>query len=205
MQSNTSAAGEYLVLARDAPGVGETLMQLSSAHWDYIDRFADQLVARGPLISDEATAHLGNVHVLRFASFDAAQRFAIEEPYYVANCFANVDIFSYRNLLGETMWDRAPTNQPSFSSYAHAFFQNAACSDDQLVRMANAAKNNPSWAFVGLLGDENGHCVGMAGAADLTRDETSAALLALAEVGGLSVEKVEINRWRRGGRSSPAK
>jgi hypothetical protein len=44
--------GDYLVIGRDARGAGDALDKLAPVHWDYIDRFASRLVARGPILSD---------------------------------------------------------------------------------------------------------------------------------------------------------
>ena len=84
MTPQQTQSGDYLVLEKDAAEVEDNLMRLVSAHWDYIDRFASQLVARGPLLSSDGQRHMGSVHIITSASLLDAQRFAKEEPYYQA-------------------------------------------------------------------------------------------------------------------------
>jgi uncharacterized protein YciI len=114
MTPQQTQSGDYLVLGKDAAEVGDDLMRLASAHWDYIDRFAPQLVARGPLLSSDGQSHMGSVHIITFASSLDAQRFAKEEPYYQANLYSSVTVTRFRNLLRQTMWERAPSVPPEY-------------------------------------------------------------------------------------------
>ncbi len=91
---NRSQLEDYLVFAKDAEGVGEGLMRLAPAHWDYIDGFAPALIARGPLLSQGGSEHRGSIHVLKAENAHAAERFAKEEPYYLAGFYSNVNVMS---------------------------------------------------------------------------------------------------------------
>ena len=71
------SAGDYLVMAEDAEGVDTQLMTLAQVHWDYMDRFADRLLFRGPLLSDDGRRHAGSLHLIRAPSAAFAQRFAL--------------------------------------------------------------------------------------------------------------------------------
>lgn len=63
---------------------------LTEAHWSYLDRFAGQLILRGPTGSDDATEHTGSVHVVNLPDRASAERFAADEPFWRAGLYAQV-------------------------------------------------------------------------------------------------------------------
>jgi uncharacterized protein YciI len=80
----------FYVYARDRPEVGPELLDLTEPHWSYMDRFADQLILRGPTLSDDGTEHKGSVHVVNLADRASAERFATEEPYWLGGLYRQV-------------------------------------------------------------------------------------------------------------------
>lgn len=104
--------GNYLVFGKDASGIQDGLLNLTSAHWDYIDRFAPQLMALGPLLTLDGQEHTDSIHILTSPTFHAAHRFASEEPYCQAHFDSNITVTPFWNFLGQTMWVRAPPIQP---------------------------------------------------------------------------------------------
>ena len=161
---------EFLVYCRDAAGVGERLMTLATAHWDYMDRFAGQLVARGPTLSPDGEEHTGSVHVVSVASAAEAHRFAEQEPYRRAGLYAEVAIARFENLLGRTMWDRPPASAPQLSTFLLARWPAVPLASDGLRALHGAVSSQPDlWAFLGLLvSDDGNRCLGAA-AADILR------------------------------------
>src|SRR5688572_6327859 len=105
-QGRTRTLVDFLVYGRDAAGVGERLDTLAEAHWSYMDRFADRLVARGPTLSADGEEHTGSMHVIAVEDAGAARRFADEEPYHRAGVYAEIQVRRYVNVLGRSMWDR---------------------------------------------------------------------------------------------------
>jgi uncharacterized protein YciI len=69
----------FYVHGHDKPGVGAEMLDLTEAHWSYMDRFADRLILRGPTLSDDGAEHTGSVHVVDLADRAGAERFATEE------------------------------------------------------------------------------------------------------------------------------
>lgn len=192
--------GEFLVIGRDAPGVGDALDALAPSHWDYMDRFASRLVARGPILSADGEEHTGSVHILTASSADEAQRFADEEPYRRANLYASVTVTRFENLLGQTMWERAPATPSAFSTLLLAEVVPSPWPVPALQRLQAAAAASASWVFLGLLRSAHDRCTGIAAAADLSFEAAERALRALLECGGMRAVSVELNRWQRGGR-----
>src|SRR5215470_12427354 len=80
----------FYVYAQDRPGVGAELLDLAEEHWAYMDRFAGRLILRGPTLSDDGTEHTGSVHIVDLADRASAERFATEEPYWLAGLYRRV-------------------------------------------------------------------------------------------------------------------
>lgn len=80
----------FLVHGRDAPGALARLRDLTEEHWSYMDRFADRLILRGPTLSEDGEEHTGSVHVVDLPDRAAAERFASEEPYWLAGLYERV-------------------------------------------------------------------------------------------------------------------
>jgi hypothetical protein len=96
---------EYFVYCRDNPGAGALLEELAEAHWSYMDRFADVMIARGPTLTRDRTTHTGSMHIVDLPDAGAARAFAFEEPYHVAGAYGEVLVRRWGNELGRTMWE----------------------------------------------------------------------------------------------------
>ena len=81
--------------------------ELLEAHWSYMDRFAAEMIARGPTLADDGDTPTGSVHILGLPDPAAARAFAFDEPNYQAGVYRDVLLRRWRNLLGRTMWDFA--------------------------------------------------------------------------------------------------
>jgi uncharacterized protein len=80
----------YYVYGQDRPDAGPAMEKLTEAHWDYMDRFADRLILRGPTLSDDGAEHTGSVHVVDLPDQASAERFAAEEPFQQAGLFQRI-------------------------------------------------------------------------------------------------------------------
>lgn len=96
---------EFFCYHRDRPGSGALRDKLVEQHWSYMDRFAEQMIARGPTLTDDREAATGSVHILDLPDSAAARAFAFDEPNYQAGVYRDVLLRRWRNTLGRTMWE----------------------------------------------------------------------------------------------------
>jgi uncharacterized protein YciI len=96
---------EFLCYHRDRPGSAALRDDLLEEHWSYMDRYAKEMIARGPTLSSDGDTATGSVHLLDLPDPAAARVFAFDEPNYQAGVYRDVLLRRWRNLLGRTMWD----------------------------------------------------------------------------------------------------
>jgi uncharacterized protein len=95
---------EFLCYHRDRPGSLPLREALIEAHWSYMDRYAAELIARGPTFATDGSP-TGSVHIVDLPDAAAARAFAFDEPNYQAGVYRDVLLRRWRNALGRTMWD----------------------------------------------------------------------------------------------------
>jgi uncharacterized protein YciI len=192
---------QFFVHGVDRDGVDERLDELSEAHWEYMDRFAGTLVARGPTLSPDGMTHTGSVHAVEVADGEAARRFAFEEPFWRAGLYASVAVNRFYNAVNQTMWERPPASADAPSSLVLATWPPSPGSSGRL---------DEHWSLVTqwtdlerlviggfLLGDEGREVQGLVLAVDLAQ-QPAAYLAAQLLVPGSAA--VSVQRWHRGGR-----
>jgi uncharacterized protein YciI len=96
---------EFFCYHRDRPDSGALRDKLLEAHWSYMDRYAAELIARGPTFAADGETASGSVHIVDLPDAAAARAFAFDEPNYQAGVYRDVLLRRWRNLLGRTMWD----------------------------------------------------------------------------------------------------
>jgi uncharacterized protein YciI len=96
---------EFLCYHRDRPGSVALRDELLEAHWSYMDRYAAQMIARGPTLADDGDTPTGSVHIVDLPDPAAARAFAFDEPNYQAGVYRDVLLRRWRNTLGRTMWE----------------------------------------------------------------------------------------------------
>ncbi|PKW05098.1 hypothetical protein SAMN05428944_0167 [Streptomyces sp. 1222.5] len=96
---------EFLCYHRDRPASLPLREQLLEAHWSYMDRYAKQMIARGPTLADDGETPTGSVHIVDLPDPAAARAFAFDEPNYQAGAYRDVMLRRWHNTLGRTMWD----------------------------------------------------------------------------------------------------
>jgi uncharacterized protein YciI len=79
---------------------------LDEAHQSYMDLVADRLLARGPMMTSNHNGHIGSMHIIRARNRDEAQRFAFQEPYYLAGLYERLVVFEFDSWLDKSMWER---------------------------------------------------------------------------------------------------
>jgi uncharacterized protein YciI len=78
--------------------------ELLEEHWSYMDRYATEMIARGPTLATDGTP-TGSVHIVDLPDSAAARAFAFDEPNYQAGVYRDVLLRRWRNVLGRSMWD----------------------------------------------------------------------------------------------------
>ncbi|MFF5426381.1 MULTISPECIES: YciI family protein [unclassified Streptomyces] len=96
---------EFFCYHRDRPGSLALREELVEEHWSYMDRYAKELIARGPTFADDGETPTGSVHIIDLPNPAAARAFAFEEPNYQAGAYRDVLLRRWRNVLGRTMGD----------------------------------------------------------------------------------------------------
>ncbi|WP_369182169.1 YciI family protein [Streptomyces sp. Y1] len=96
---------EFLTYHRDRPGSLPLRDDMLETHWSYMDGFAQQMIARGPTLTEDRELPTGSVHILDLPDPAAARAFAFDEPTYQAGVYRDVLLRRWRNLLGRTMWE----------------------------------------------------------------------------------------------------
>jgi uncharacterized protein YciI len=96
---------EFFCYHRDRLGSMAMRDQLLEAHWSYMDRYAAEMIARGPTLADDGDTPTGSVHIVDLPDSAAARAFAFDEPNYQAGVYRDVLLRRWHNTLGRTMWD----------------------------------------------------------------------------------------------------
>ncbi|MGY0020672.1 YciI family protein [Streptomyces sp. cg35] len=96
---------EFFCYHRDRPGSLELRDELLEDHWSYMDRYAKELIARGPTFAEDGETPTGSVHIVDLPDAAAARAFAFDEPGHQAGVYRDVLLRRWRNLLGRTMWE----------------------------------------------------------------------------------------------------
>jgi uncharacterized protein YciI len=98
---------DFFVYSRDAADTAHLRddQELLEEHWSYMDRFAESMIARGPMLDTDRETATGSLHVLALPSVDAAHEFVRFEPNNRAGLYAEHRVWRFENLLGRTMWE----------------------------------------------------------------------------------------------------
>ena len=96
---------EFLCYHRDRPDSVWLRDELVEEHWSYMDRYATEMIARGPTLDGDGDMPTGSLHIVDLPDPAAARAFAFDEPNYQAGVYRDVLLRRWRNLLGRTMWD----------------------------------------------------------------------------------------------------
>lgn len=180
---------EFLCYHRDRPGSLPLRDRLGETHWAYMDRFEQELIARGPTFAADGETVTGSVHVADLPDPAAARAFAFEEPLYQAGAFRDVLVRRWRNALGATMWE-APTLRGDDPGFLVLGFGEGPAVDLELP-----AGKDALIAYGPLLSDDGEAWLGTA---VILRAADPAAGRAVLTVD--RYDAVEVHVWEPGGR-----
>ncbi|GAA4557619.1 YciI family protein [Planotetraspora kaengkrachanensis] len=180
---------EFFCYHRDRPGSMALRDELLEEHWSYMDRYAKELIARGPTFTAHDDAATGSVHIVDLPDPAAARAFAFDEPNYQAGVYRDVMLRRWRNLLGRTMWD-FPGGRTGGNRYLVL-----GLGSGQAVDLAVPSGRDELIAYGPLLSDDG---VAWLGTAALVRAPDPAAARAVLTQDLYA--GVEVHDWEFGGR-----
>jgi uncharacterized protein len=186
---------EFFCYHRDRSGSMALRHELLEEHLSYMDRFATQMIARGPTLSADGDTATGSVHILDLPGPAAAREFALDEPGYQAGVYRDVLLRRWRNELGRTMWD-FPGGREGGSRY---LVLGLGLGTGDGADLALPASRDELIAYGPLLSDDGGTWLGTA-ALLRAPDPDSARAVLTAD----AYAEIEVHSWQFGGRPPEA-
>jgi uncharacterized protein len=197
---------EYFFYCRDRPGSRALRSELTEAHWAFMDRYAEAMIARGPTLTADGTAATGSMHIVDLPDSAAAHEFAFDEPNYKAGVYDEVLVRRWRNILGRTMWEFAgeTAGYRRFLIIAHGKPDMTTARDsldEAHHRYLDRGYRERLIAYGPLLSQDGAEWMGTALLVEL-RDRSAAEAMMANEpyVRNGLYESVEIHDWQFGGR-----
>jgi len=180
---------EFFCYHRDRPGSMALRLELAEEHWSYMDRYAAQMIARGPTLTDDGETATGSVHIVDLPDPAAARAFAFDEPNHQAGVYRDVMLRRWRNALGRTMWD-FPGGRTGGDRYLVLGLGSGRPAD-----LAMPPDRDELIAYGPLLSDDGATWLGTAA---LVRAPDKAAARAILTPDRYA--SIEVHNWRFGGR-----
>nr|CAK50972.1 conserved hypothetical protein [Streptomyces ambofaciens]CAK51210.1 conserved hypothetical protein [Streptomyces ambofaciens] len=180
---------EYFCYHRDRMGSLALREELQEEHWSYMDRYAKELIARGPTFADDGETPTGSVHIVDLPAASEARAFAFDEPAYQAGAYRDVLLRRWRNVLGRTMWD-APGGRGGGSRYLVLGLGQGPAAD-----LAPPPGQDELIAYGPLLSDDGGTWLGTAVLLGAPDPDAARAVLTADRYAD-----IEVHHWEPGGR-----
>lgn len=180
---------EFFCYHRDRPGSVALRDELLEEHWSYMDRYAKEMIARGPTLDGDTPT--GSAHILDLPDPVAARAFAFDEPNYQAGAYRDVLLRRWRNTLGRTMWD-FPGGRTGGNRYLVLGFGTGEAAD-----LAVSPDRDVLIAYGPLLSDSGATGVGTAALVRAPDPDTARAILTTDRYAA-----IEVHNWQFGGRPS---
>ncbi|MFG2310900.1 YciI family protein [Streptomyces sp. NPDC048566] len=180
---------EFFCYHRDRPASALLRDDLLEAHWSYMDGYAQQMIARGPTLTEDGDTATGSVHIVDLPDPAAARAFAFDEPNYQAGVYRDVLLRRWRNALGRTMWDFAG-GRDGGNRYLVI-----GLGAGEPVDLALPAEQHEPIAYGPLLSDDGSSWLGTAA---LVRAGDRASARTVLSADGYA--DVEVHAWQFGGR-----
>jgi uncharacterized protein YciI len=185
---------DFFCYHRDRPGSMVLRDELLPEHWSYMDRYATDMIARGPTLGDDRDTATGSVHILSLPDPAAARSFALDEPNYQAGVYRDVLLRRWRNLLGRTMWD-FPGGREGGQRYLVLGL--GPTEPEAAAGRAVPPDRDELIAYGPLLSDDGATWLGTAALLRAPDPDTARAILTPGRYAGL-----EVHNWQFGGRPS---
>ncbi|MFI7455675.1 YciI family protein [Nonomuraea sp. NPDC049714] len=179
---------QFFCYHRDRPGSAALREKLAEEHWSYMDRYAAELIARGPTLDGDTAT--GSVHIVDLPDPAAARAFAFDEPNHQAGVYRDVLLRRWRNMLGRTMWD-FPGGREGSNRYLVLGLGTGQAAD--LVPPTD--RRDDLIAYGPLLSDDGAIWLGTAALVRAPDPGTARTFLTSALYAG-----IEVHEWEFGGR-----
>lgn len=193
---------DFFVYSRDAAGASALRDddELLEAHWSYMDRFAESMIARGPTLGADRETATGSLHVVGLQGPEAAQEFVANEPNNRAGVYAEHEVWRFENLLGRTMWEfPGATDEPRFLIIARS--DSGQMSRGPVATESLSPELRQRLIVYGALTRlDDDRLVGVALALQVPDREALDALLEDDRLGLDAVSELEVHNWEFGGR-----
>ncbi|MFE5855457.1 YciI family protein [Streptomyces sp. NPDC056500] len=180
---------EYFCYHRDRLNSLALREELLEEHWSYMDRYAKDLIARGPTFADDGETPTGSVHIVDLPDPAAARAFAFDEPNYQAGVYRDVLLRRWRNVLGRTMWD-CPGGRSGGNRYLVLGLGEGLAAD-----LALPTEQDELIAYGPLLSDDGDTWLGTAVLLSAPDPDTARATLTADRYA-----EIEVHAWEFGGR-----
>ncbi|MEV6840158.1 YciI family protein [Streptomyces sp. NPDC051133] len=180
---------EFLCYHRDRPGSLPLRDELLEEHWSYMDRYAKEMIARGPTLAADGDTPTGSVHILDLPDPAAARAFAFDEPNYQAGVYRDVLLRRWRNMLGRTMWD-FPGGRTGGSRYLVL-----GLGTEQATDLTVPSDQGELIAYGPLSSDDGANWLGTAALVRAPDPDTARAVLVPDHY-----DDIEVHNWQFGGR-----
>ncbi|MFJ3895867.1 MULTISPECIES: YciI family protein [unclassified Streptomyces] len=180
---------EFLCYHRDRPGSLALRDELIEEHWTYMDRYAKEMIARGPTLADDGDTPTGSVHILDLPGPAAARAFAFDEPNHQAGVYRDVMLRRWRNTLGRTMWD-FPGGRTGGNRYLVLGLGTGPAAD-----LAVPSDRDQLIAYGPLLSDDGDTWLGTAALLRAPDPESAGSVLTRDRYAD-----IEVHNWQFGGR-----
>jgi len=164
--------------------------EMLEEHWSYMDRYATEMIARGPTLASDGETPTGSVHIVDLPDPAAGRAFAFDEPNYQAGVYRDVLLRRWRNTLGRTMWD-FPGGRAGGNRYLVL-----GLGSGQAIDTAVPPDRDELVAYGPLLSDDGATWLGTAALVRAPDPDTACAVLTRERYAAL-----EVHNWQFGGRS----
>jgi uncharacterized protein YciI len=182
---------EFFCYHRDRPGSVALRDELREQHWSYMDRYATEMIARGPTLASDGDTPTGSVHIVDLPDPAGARAFAFDEPNYQAGVYRDVLLRRWRNALGRTMWD-FPGGRIGGNRYLVL-----GLGSEQAADLAVPSDRDALIAYGPLLSDDGTTWLGTATLLRAPDPDAARAILTPDRYAD-----IEVHNWRFGGRPS---
>ena len=196
---------EFFVHCRDRADTEHLRGTLIEAHWSFMDRYADGMIARGPTLTEDGEAATGSLHIVDLPDRAAADTFAFDEPNFRAGVYREVLIRRWRSELDRTVADFAgdPRRNRRFLVIGHARIDRSDRSDQSAGELAAVGADHRDRLIVSgsLWSDDGADWLGAASIVEVPDRAAADALIATDPgVRAGRYANVELHPWEVGGR-----
>ncbi|MFD7495878.1 YciI family protein [Streptomyces sp. NPDC059832] len=182
---------EFFCYHRDRPDSLTLRNELLQEHWSYMDQYAKEMIARGPVFAADGETPTGSVHIVDLPDPAAARAFAFNEPNYQAGAYRDVLLRRWHNMLGRTMWD-FPGGPAGDNRYLVL-----GLGSGQPADLVPPPDRDELIAFGPLLADDGDTWLGTAVLLSAPNPDTARAVLTPDRYAD-----IEVHHWEFGGRRS---